>query len=177
VIYNWEQRDLPILQVCFWRLSLPILMGGWHRYCAHPQNVNRKYTSLRQCYIQQNRSMPVVPNILGTFVLRKTSREYITIFCCEFAGNSSNLGNASPKVIQAATLEYSGRAKKMNQMVQSMSPRQNPPHLRILATGLSEQAIIFKNRPSGATWAVIGPQNTRTRGAKVLKIILQIVNI
>eukprot|EP00277_Geminigera_cryophila_P009806 CAMPEP_0179407244 /NCGR_PEP_ID=MMETSP0799-20121207/1379_1 /TAXON_ID=46947 /ORGANISM="Geminigera cryophila, Strain CCMP2564" /LENGTH=181 /DNA_ID=CAMNT_0021178471 /DNA_START=44 /DNA_END=586 /DNA_ORIENTATION=+ len=63
-------------------------------------------------------------------------------------GNSSNLGNASPKVIQAATLEYSGRAKKMNQMVQSMSPRQNPPHLRILATGLSEQAIIFKNRPS-----------------------------
>jgi len=95
--------------------------------------------------------MPVVPNILGTVVLRKTFRGYITIFCCEFAGNSSNLRNASPKVIQAATLEYSGRAKKLNQMVQSMSSRQNPPHLRILATGLTEQAIIFNNHSSGAT--------------------------
>jgi len=92
-----------------------------------------------------------VPNILGTVVLGKTSLGYVTIFGCEFAGNSSNLGNASPKVIQAATLEYSCRAKKMNQMVQSVSSRQNPPHLRILATGLTEQAIIFNNLSSGAT--------------------------
>ena len=36
---------------------------------------------------------------------------------------------------------------------------------------------IFNNRSSGATWAVIGPQNTWTRGTKVLKIILQTVNV